>query len=43
MVVIPRDNFVQAGGIVLAKDNSTVMFSPEKKMEFKKEIQTISL
>ena len=42
MVVMPRDSFVQVGGIVVAKDNSTVMFSPEKRTEFEKEIQATS-
>ena len=39
MVIMPRDNFIQVGGIVVAKDNSTLMFAPEKREEFKKEIQ----
>ena len=43
MVVMPRDDFVQVGGIVVAKDNSTAMFSPEKRKEFEKEISTIAL
>ena len=43
MVIIPRDKFVPVGGLIVAKDNSTVMFTPDKRKEFEKEIQNISL
>ncbi|MBR6411806.1 MAG: hypothetical protein IKS41_01430 [Alphaproteobacteria bacterium] len=43
MVVMPRDDFVPVGGLVVAKDNSTLMFTPEKRREFEKEIRGITL
>lgn len=38
LMVMPRDDFVKIGGIVVCQDNSTCMFSPEKRDIFKKEI-----
>ena len=41
-VVMPRDDFVRVGGIAIGKDNSTVMFGPDYRKEFEKEIQSVA-
>ena len=39
MAIMPRDDFVRVGGMVVAKDNSTLIFDPKKRKELEKEIQ----
>ena len=43
LAIMPRDDFVRIGGIVVGKDNSTMMFTPEQRKELEKEIQKTSL
>lgn len=38
-----RTESVRVGGIAVAKDNATRMFSPEKRKLFKQEIQSATL
>lgn len=38
-----RDDNVRVGGIAVAKDNATRMFSPEKRKLFQQEIQAATL
>lgn len=40
---MPRDDNVRVGGIAVAKDNATRMFSPEKRKLFQQEIQAATL
>ena len=43
MAIIPRDDFVRVGGMVVSKDNSTLIFDPKKRKELEKEIQETAL
>ena len=43
LVVMPRDDNVRVGGIAVAKDNATRMFSPGKRKLFQQEIQAATL
>ena len=43
LVVMPRDDFVPTGGIMVGKDNSTFIFIPETGKQIEQEIQTTNL